>query len=1010
MKKISKYILFSIIVFLLTISATFAKETDLNTLGKVVLKNHPKISSFYIIGQYVYTSDYVKDHSLNTQDIMLAARSIKSDGNDGELNTTPIYNKMNVYSAKGTKDITGKIKEWSYIDNLIGKTKLNVKDILDIKYIDYQPIEDIYKVTFKNETDGIIETKYFLKNEKIEAPSVEPKEGHEVKWLKAEEEFDLNNGVTEDTELKLKYEKIKLTVTFDKNNDTGSEEKKVDYGDNVTEIKPNPEKVGYTFNGWYQCIGENNSCTKLASEKFQFESTPIKQNITLQAKYDIIKLTVTFEMNEHGTQVDPQTIDYGNKAKRPPDPKDEAYAFKGWYQCTGEDNACTKLSPDPYNFETEITKNIKLQASWEEIKRTVKFKGIIDGVDDADNTIIKDKTSVELTYPFKLVKGQYPETPAGYKFIGWFKEDNSEITSITDFIFTKETTTIVGKWETERYTVTFKSDNDTVFKEVGNIKYNEKVDNPGTPEKEDNASEYQGYEFKDWYKCNGVDNSCDSHEAKPFNFQNTKITGNINVVAEFKPIVYTNKMVSDYVEALSKEYFDAYLVEDSKIKFDILENKGQTLLNKVEKTNAVLKFEEKLKVPNVENITITYGGEGSINLAQGADQATIKGELLKMLGSLVGGSLEDANLGQLDKKSFTVTINLKPNVTNIAGQNNDTYTVEFISDYEYVKDEAQLIAALPKGKPIILTDSFEVNKQIVIKQDTVIDGYGNKITSNINDKYLFDIKNENPEPQNNVVDLVLKDIKLEIDTLNVDEFSLNKDQISTTPNVNKNTVGVLVNKNTALTVTNVEVLNKTKITNNRNEGDFDEIGLVYKLDNKELHTYNVPFNENAAVELHGSLYGSGLTYENEFYNSPTVLVAKEASYNLSGLHINDNVELIYDDEIGHDKLTSDKFVQYYNDASKMNTINVWYVPNTRWFVPIRYFEEEHFIIPKAFQPNGKYYTYTDATSKDNYVFSGSFNYYDGGSVQTLSTDALQKKTVKRDYSNKAINAIYKKVD
>ena len=113
MKKISKYILFSIIVFLLTISATFAKETDLNTLGKVVLKNHPKISSFYIIGQYVYTSDYVKDHSLNTQDIMLAARSIKSDGNDGELNTTPIYNKMNVYSAKGTKDITGKIKEWS---------------------------------------------------------------------------------------------------------------------------------------------------------------------------------------------------------------------------------------------------------------------------------------------------------------------------------------------------------------------------------------------------------------------------------------------------------------------------------------------------------------------------------------------------------------------------------------------------------------------------------------------------------------------------------------------------------------------------------------------------------------------------------------------------------------------------------------------------------------------------------------------------------------------------------
>ena len=68
--------------------------------------------------------------------------------------------------------------------------------------------------------------------------------------------------------------------------------------------------------------------------------------------------TVTFNMGNHGTQIDPQTVEEGNKATKPSDPTADGYTFDGWYA-----DATFSVT---FNFDTAINANTTIYAKWTE--------------------------------------------------------------------------------------------------------------------------------------------------------------------------------------------------------------------------------------------------------------------------------------------------------------------------------------------------------------------------------------------------------------------------------------------------------------------------------------------------------------------------------------------------------------------------------------------------------------------------------------------------------------------
>ena len=126
----------------------------------------------------------------------------------------------------------------------------------------------------------------------------------------------------------------------------------VEYG--LTATKPaDPTLKGYTFAFWYLGEDEQNATA------YDF-NTPVTENITLTAKWNINKYTVTFN-TDGGTPVPPaQEVEYGLTATEPAAPKKTGYTFDGWY-----------LGDEKYDFSAAVEQNITLTAKWEAKKANV---------------------------------------------------------------------------------------------------------------------------------------------------------------------------------------------------------------------------------------------------------------------------------------------------------------------------------------------------------------------------------------------------------------------------------------------------------------------------------------------------------------------------------------------------------------------------------------------------------------------------------------------------------------
>ena len=170
----------------------------------------------------------------------------------------------------------------------------------------------------------------------------------------------------------------------------------------------NPTKEGHTFIGWYN--GES---------EWNFE-TPVTADLTLTAKWQINRYTITFD-TAGGSEVPSITQDYGTAITPPAAPTRTGYTFAGW----------DKTIP-----ATMPAENITLTARWTVNQYTITFKPENGGQD----IVIKQDYGTAITAPANPTK-------TGYTFAGWDRESPTTMPA--------GDMTITAQWQLNRYTITF---------------------------------------------------------------------------------------------------------------------------------------------------------------------------------------------------------------------------------------------------------------------------------------------------------------------------------------------------------------------------------------------------------------------------------------------------------------------------------------------------------------------------------------------------------------------------
>ena len=202
----------------------------------------------------------------------------------------------------------------------------------------------------------------------------------------------------------------------------------------------NPTKEGHTFIGWYS--GES---------EWDFE-TPVTADLTLTAKWQINRYTITFD-TAGGSEVPSITQDYGTAITPPAAPTRTGYTFAGW---------------DRESPTTMPAGDMTITARWTVNQYTITFKPENGGQD----IVIKQDY------------GTANPTKTGYTFAGWDKTIPSTMPA--------GDMTITARWTVNQYTITFKPENggeDIVITQD----YGTAITAPANPTK-------TGYTFAGWDK------------------------------------------------------------------------------------------------------------------------------------------------------------------------------------------------------------------------------------------------------------------------------------------------------------------------------------------------------------------------------------------------------------------------------------------------------------------------------------------------------------------------------
>lgn len=313
---------------------------------------------------------------------------------------------------------------------------------------------------------------------------------NDQKW-----DFEKNKVSDKETTLIAKFTKKEYDLTFD--NEGSKTTQKVLFDELASEPAA-PNKLGYTFTGWFDEETET-------QWDFALNKMPSK-NKTLTAHYSINQYTVTFDVQKELTT---RMVNYNELVAKPADPQANAgYTFTGWKaknsdvfwnfeqdrvpaedvtliaQFQAEDqmltldfNGGTSEGPAQITVPTDNAVNIDaltipekpgyqfvgwfdgeqqvsgtitmpvggltLQAQWEETDQVVRF----DANGGTGVTSILAKTNASINLDDQVT------TRLGYAFVGWFDQADQQVSGL----YTVEPggAVFTAKWEAEDQTITF---------------------------------------------------------------------------------------------------------------------------------------------------------------------------------------------------------------------------------------------------------------------------------------------------------------------------------------------------------------------------------------------------------------------------------------------------------------------------------------------------------------------------------------------------------------------------
>lgn len=254
------------------------------------------------------------------------------------------------------------------------------------------------------------------------------------------EPFDFNQKINEDLKLIGLWEESEedlgeyALVTFSYNM-PGVVPQTIKIAKATKTLEPvTPLRVGFSFVGWY--LGDN---------RFDFNEL-ITDNITLVALWEEttivneedIDITFDFQNDTNPVLV---KVAYGQRIIEPKAPQKTGYTFIGWVKNDGTQ----------FNFQSPLTNDLTLKASWQEGDDT-PVDPVVDDVivifnysgvpfiDDIQIKVARGSKAVEAKPPINL----------GFIFIGWFVDLNDEV----PFDFNQpinQDLGLIAKWEQEKY-------------------------------------------------------------------------------------------------------------------------------------------------------------------------------------------------------------------------------------------------------------------------------------------------------------------------------------------------------------------------------------------------------------------------------------------------------------------------------------------------------------------------------------------------------------------------------
>ncbi len=188
---------------------------------------------------------------------------------------------------------------------------------------------------------GTYATQIVQAGEKAIEPDVPSRQGYQfTDWYLDDTKYDFNAAVTGNMTLTAKWTANLYTITFDTNGGSAVAPITQDYGTTIN-APAAPSKTGYTFMGWEP----------------EIPATMPAEDMTLTAQWRINRYTVTFD-TDGGSEVDAQTVAYGEKAKTPADPTKTGYTFAGW-----------ELGGNAYDFAASVTEDMTLTAKWKDSEK-----------------------------------------------------------------------------------------------------------------------------------------------------------------------------------------------------------------------------------------------------------------------------------------------------------------------------------------------------------------------------------------------------------------------------------------------------------------------------------------------------------------------------------------------------------------------------------------------------------------------------------------------------------------